>query len=196
MPHLRLSPRIYRKGARKQPRLRREEGSALLEFAFSLGIFLLVTLGIMYICMALFSYEYVDFAAREGVRWAIVRGSSCYFSSSMPGCDSSASANPAVIQANLTQSRADIKAYVKGLNYPIVNPNQLNVQVQWYSYSMVNDTAQWNPCVDSSPPTGTECNQPGNLVQITASYPIGFKIPFFGNFTPTVSSTSQMVISQ
>lgn len=191
MPLPQLSPRTLRKGSLRA-RLRREEGASLVEFAFSLGIFLLLTLGIMYVCMALFSYEYVDFAAREGVRWAIVRGSDCYLSSSMPGCDSSATETATEIK----QSKTDIQNYVKGLNYPIVNPSQLNVNVQWYSFSYVNDTAQWTLCDPANPPTNTECNDPGNEVQVTTSYPLDFNIPFFGNFSPTVSSTSQMVISQ
>ena len=191
MPLLRLSLRTLRNGP---PRLRwqRDEGSALLEFAFSLGIFLLITFGIMYICMALFAYEYVDFAAREGARWAIVRGSDCYLSSSMPGCDSSANESA----KQIAQSAQDIENYVTGLNYPIVNPSQLHVSVQWYSFSYVNDTAQWTACDNANPPDGTVCNQPGNEVQVTASYPLNFNIPLFGKFSPTISNSSQMVISQ
>lgn len=198
MPLRRLSPMTYRKGSLRAG-LRRDEGAALLEFAFSLGIFLMTTLGIVYLCMALFSYEYVDFAAREGVRWAMVRGSDCYLSSSMPGCDSSANESA----SQITQSQTDIQNYVKGLNYPIIDPTKLtnNINVAWLSETNVTDSsgntyATWTACTPSSPPSGTVCNQPGNEVQVTVSYPISFTIPFFGNFTPTVSSTSRMVISQ
>lgn len=156
-------------------RLRRQEGASLIEFAFSLGIFLAVTVGIMVLCMALFTYEYVDFAAREAVRWAAVRGSDCSLSSSMPGCDA---------------QQPDILAYVQGLNYPLIKPNSVQLTATWYQAS-TTVPINWSVCSDT-------CNAPGNQVKITITYPfsIGIAIPFVGSFTPTVSSTSSMVISQ
>ena len=65
----RLSPTAYRIHSLRA-RLRRQEGAALLEFAFSLGIFLAVTFGIIFVCLTLFTYEYLNFAAREAARRA------------------------------------------------------------------------------------------------------------------------------
>lgn len=156
-------------------RLHREEGASLIEFAFSLGIFLAATIGILILCMALFSYEYVDFASREAVRWAAVRGSQCI---NMPTCGA---------------NQAAITTYVQGLNYPIINPNNLTVTATWlqatFNQNNTPPTTTWAACA-------SQCNAPGNEVRVTISYPFSFGIPFVGNFAPTVSSTSQMVISQ
>lgn len=189
MPLKRLSPRRSRQKSLRSPlnpRLRREEGASLVEFAISLGIFLAITVGLLILCTALFTYEYVDFAAREAARWAAVRGSDCHLSTStMPGCTTVTGASP-----------TDIENYVKSLGFPIVNPSNLTVTVNWreltYDTSVTPPVTSWGTC------TTAPCNQPGDAVQVTVSYPfnLGVSIPFIGSFTPTVSSTSQMVISQ
>jgi Flp pilus assembly protein TadG len=158
--------------------LRSEEGANLVEFAFSLGIFLAVTIGIIMLCMALFTYEYVDFAAREATRWAIVRGNQCSISSSsMKYCDATST---------------DIQTYVQGLNYPLINTNKIQATAQWLqvSYSKTSPpVASWTLCSD-------QCNSPGNEVQVLVSYPYTMTIPFAGSYSFTISSSSTMVISQ
>jgi Flp pilus assembly protein TadG len=163
-----------------QSQLRREEGASLVEFAFSFGIFIAITFGILVLCWALFTYEYVDFAAREAARWAIVRGGECSLTSSMPGCPADQTA---------------ISNYVKTLNYPLIDTNNLTVTAGWYQantyYPSPGSPTTWSYCL-----AGLICNHPGNEVQVTVSYNFAYGIPFFGDFTPTVSSTSTMVISQ
>lgn len=180
-------------------RLSREEGQGLVEFTIALGIFFALTIGILVVCMGVFTYEYVNFAAREAVRWAAVRGSECYLSShTMPGCSSSSGA-----------SKTDIQQYVVGLNYPLINPKTLsangysNINVAWL-YNTKHGSpptayASWVACPPSAGLLqGQACNDPGDAVQVSVSYPFtqGVYIPFVGSFTPIVSSTSQIVISQ
>lgn len=195
---MRLSPgRRYHKGLLRAG-IARQDGQTLVEFAIALGIFLATIVGIIIVCLALFDYEYVNFASREAARWAAVRGSECWLSShTMPGCSSASGA-----------SATDIQNYVQNLGYPLIDTSKLtasNVTVNWYSLvpevdSSGNYYATWPApaCVVASPPTGTECNQPGNAVQVSISYPFSFgiSIPFVGSFTPTVSSSSQTIISQ
>ena len=193
---MRLFPeRAYRKSLLRA-RLSPENGQTLVEFAISLGIFLAVTIGIIILCLALFTYEYVDFAAREASRWAAVRGSDCYLSTqSMPGCSSLSGASP-----------TDIQNYVQNLNFPLIDPAKLanNVNVSWLSLTYATNSttgnvyATWTACDPTNPPTGTVCNQPGNAVKVSVSYPfnLGISIPFVGSFTPTVTGISQTVISQ
>ena len=166
---MRISPRP----AHFRSRLRREDGAALVEFAISLGIFLAVTVGIMLLCMALYTYEYVDFASREAARWASVRGADCSSSSSMPGCGA---------------DQSTIQTYVQGLNYPIVNPSNVTVDVTWEAANNTNPQS-WTPC-------SGQCNARGNEVQVTVKYPYLLAIPFVGNQNFTINSTSTMVISQ
>lgn len=196
MKLMRFSPRRACCKSLLQARLSRENGQTLVEFAIALGIFLATTVGIIILCVALFDYEYVDFAAREAARWAAVRGSDCYLSSqTMPGCPSLSGASP-----------TDIQNYVTNLNYPLIDTTKLanNISVSWLSLTYATNTttgnvyATWTACDPANPPTGTVCNQPGNAVKVIVSYPFSFavSIPFVGSFTPTVTGISQMVISQ
>lgn len=168
---------------RKRAILHREDGATLLEFAFSCGIFIGITFGIIILCWALFSYEYVDYAAREAARWASVRGSECsYDSTTMPDCNA---------------DQPDIASFVKSLNFPLINtdPSILTVTAGWYQANVLSPSPgnpeTWNYCG-----AGNVCNTPGNEVHVTVSYSFAYFIPFIGNFAPKVSSTSQWVISQ
>jgi len=52
-------------------------GSTLVEFAVVLTVLFMFLFGIMDCARALYAYHFVSDAAREGARYAIVRGSSC-----------------------------------------------------------------------------------------------------------------------
>ena len=172
--------RVFQKAHRTHPfrnRARREDGAAMIEFALSFGIFAAITFGILILCMALFCYEYVDFASREAARWALVRGSACI---NMPNCNA---------------DQGDIQQYVKSLNYPLIDTSKLNITATWHQVhysSTIPAYAYWTAC--GSSPAG--CNDPGDEVQVTIAYPFSMGIPFVGSFSPTVGSSSQMVISQ
>ena len=56
--------------------LRREDsGNAMVEFAFSVSILLLLLFGILDLCRAVYVNHFVAGAARDGSRYAMVRGS-------------------------------------------------------------------------------------------------------------------------
>ncbi|MGC8548077.1 MAG: TadE/TadG family type IV pilus assembly protein [Acidobacteriaceae bacterium] len=178
IPGIWLRPSYLRKRA-LAAKLRREEGATMVEFAISVGIFFAVTVGLLILCLALFTYEYVDFASQEAVRWAAVRGSKCLStptSSTMPDCPVTGS--------------SDIQTYVQGLSYPVVTPGKISVRATWLQSNHTNPET-WTTC------GSTVCNAPGNEVQVTVSYPFNFgiDIPFVGSFTPNIASTSTMVIS-
>jgi Flp pilus assembly protein TadG len=73
-----------------------------------------------------------------------------------------------------------IQTYVRGLA-PGINPNSLAVTTTWSSTGACSDPANQGP---------------GCTVAVQVSYPFRFIIPLLPNFTMTMSSTSQMVISQ
>jgi Flp pilus assembly protein TadG len=153
-------------------RARSEHGSSLVETALSLTILLSVALGVMEMSLALYTYHFISDAAREGTRFAIVRGSSCAANAGL------ASACPA--------TQANIQSYVQGLGFPGIDPSLMTVTTTPYlAY-----------------PTGTVCTaafltcmSPGNQVKVTVSYQFPLSIPFLPARTLTMSSTSQMVIA-
>jgi Flp pilus assembly protein TadG len=145
-----------------------EHGSTLVETALSLVLLFTVVFGIMEIGWALYTYLFVSQAAREGTRYAIVRGSTC--------------AAPGSLCTDASQ--ADIRSYIQNLGYFGINSNNMTV------------TATWPTTGAACTPSSTPCNNPGNLVQVTVAYRFPLSIPFVRASTINMSSTSQMVISQ
>lgn len=151
--------------------LRDRSGQTVVESALSIGIVIVVLIGILELTVALYDYNYVAYAAREGTRWAMVRGSACTL---LNDCNATAS---------------QIQSYVQGLGYPLIQPSSLTVATTWLSKSTSTPTT-WSTC-STSP-----CNAPGNEVQLVVNYPFTMEIPLVGNISLNLHSTSSMVISQ
>ncbi|HEY1581193.1 MAG TPA: TadE/TadG family type IV pilus assembly protein [Terracidiphilus sp.] len=151
-------------------RLRRDRsGAALVEFALCSVVFMMMTFGLIEGCFALYSYNFVSDAARWGARYAVVRGANC---SIMPDCGITSAQMQTALRANV---------------FPGINSNNLTASVTWYSASTSQPTT-WTVC-------GTQCNSPGNAVNVHVSYSFPLGIPFWRGRTLGLSSTSQMVIS-
>lgn len=91
----------------------REEGATLVEMALCSSILLSLVFGIIGLSIALYAYDFVSDAAREGVRWAIVRGSqSCSNTPNLTNCNATA---------------AQIQSYIQGLGYPGITSADVNV---------------------------------------------------------------------
>jgi Flp pilus assembly protein TadG len=171
----RVSPAIGRgetteKGCRG---FRDETGSTLVEFSISALLLFAMIFGIIEMSFAAYSYHYVASAAREAARYAIVRGSQCI---NMPDC-------------NATSDQ--IQTHARSLGYP--NSSQLSVVVKWLSATGGPPATTWVACT----PSGTViCNLPGNAVNVVVTDTILVGIPKWGIKSITLSSTSQMVISQ
>lgn len=153
---------------------RDERGNTLVETALSVTILLGLIFGSMEMFMALYSYHYVSYAAREASRWAMVRGSQCrYDSATMPDCGA---------------LQSDIQTYVQGMDYPGINSNNITVTANWALPSASTPTT-WTTCA-------TQCNAPGNTVTVNVTYAFPLNLPFFQSTTLNMSSTSSMVITQ
>jgi Flp pilus assembly protein TadG len=158
--------------ALKQRSARGEEGSVIMETAMSSIILLTFMFGVIETGFALYSYHFISEAAREGTRYAIVRGSSAgTLTCSAPG-------PPTCIAQS-----ADIQTYVKGLGFPGINPGNMTVAPAWSAY----------PSGQSCPATGP-CNSPGNLITITVTYNFPLTVPFIPAHTYTMTSTAAMII--
>ena len=147
-----------------------EDGATLVETAISLSLLLAVLVGTFELCLALYSYHYVSYAAREASRYAIVRGST------------SCSNTPSLANCNITGPQ--LQTWVRNLGFPGINSSNLTVTTTW-------PTTGAN-CYPSTSP----CNNPSNLVNVVVNYAYPYTVPFWKTGTINISSTSQMVISQ
>lgn len=163
--------RLRMQASQRLCRARNDRGATIVEVALSATLLFTVVIGIMEVSMAIYTYHYISEAAREGTRFASVRGTSCptYGGLSAP--------------CPVTTS-AEIQTYVYDLNYPGINPKNMTVTAAWSAY----------PAGGTCTPSAL-CNNPGNLVAVTVQYQFPLSIPFFKISTITMSSTSKMVIS-
>lgn len=161
----------FRKGRIGSHRMSGEQGDTIAEFALSSTILISIVFGIYETSSAFYSYAYVSDAAREGTRYAIVRGSAC---TGFSECSSTP----------VGATAAQVQAYVKGLGYPGIVSNNVTVTTTW--------PATGSACT----PIASPCNNPGNLVKVVVAYKFPLSIPFVPWTTINMSSTSEMVISQ
>jgi Flp pilus assembly protein TadG len=141
----------------------------MVEFAIATAALLLVIFGIVEFARFMYTYHAVANAARIGSRWAMVRGTQ------------SCSTPTGKALATCPATEAEIQAYVQSV-VPMDDSAALTVTANWTT---------GRGCSSS-----TDLHMPGCVVQVTASNPFGFAVPFVSNNILTVSSTSQMVISQ
>jgi Flp pilus assembly protein TadG len=149
-----------------------EEGATLVEFAVSCAALCLMLFGIIQVSLLVYTYDFVSEAARDGARYAIVRGTKC---TGFSDC-------------NATSDQ--IQAHVRTLNFPAIKTNNLTVTATWYQAATAPPNMTWSTC------TLTPCNIQGNAVKILVQYPFPLSIPLWGDTTVNLSNSSQMVMSQ
>lgn len=152
-----------------------EEGATLVEMAICASTLFCMLFGVMALSMALYANNFVNVAARQATRWAMVRGSQ------------SCSNTPNLTDCNATP--AQIQAYVQGMGYPGITTANLNVTTTWCLASTTTP-GTWAACSASTP------NTPGNEVQVQVTYVVPIGVPLLSVKTISVGSTSEMVISQ
>ena len=150
-----------------------ERGVELVEAAISLFVFLLLLMGVMDFGRAVYAYHFVSSAARQGSRWASVRGSTCTGLSG--GCPAAAS---------------NVQTYVRGLAPGGIDSGQVTATTTW-------------PMNPSNCAAGGANNAPLCDVKVVVSYNFSFillprKLLPSSSLprTFTMSSTSDMIISQ
>ena len=156
-------------------------GGAVLEVALSSSVLFAMFFGVFQTSLASYTYHYVSDAARQGARYAIVRGStSCINTPNLSNCNASANT---------------IGNYVKNLGYPGIDATaNMTVTTTWLTATTDTSTGAtlttWATCS-----SGT-CNAPGNMVNVAVTYAFPLSIPFVPARTINVTSTSQMVVAQ
>jgi Flp pilus assembly protein TadG len=158
--------------------VRGDSGATVVEFALSAGIVFMMLIGIMEMCLAFYTYNFVSEAARETARYAIVRGStSCTNTPHLTNCNATA---------------AEISGYINNFEYPALSSSKLTVTTSWLTATSSGSpaTTTWSACS-----TGT-CNAPGNLVKVVMTYDFPVGIPYVPKSTLAITSTSEMAIQQ
>jgi Flp pilus assembly protein TadG len=139
----------------------------MVEFALVLVGFLTLLFGLLDFGRALYVYNYVSYAARDGVRYAMVRGASC--TTFTTDC-------PTKLDGSGVTNYLETTVLPPG-----INPSALTVTTTWPG---------GNPGCTGAP------NNPGCVVKVNVQYNFSFIIPFIPKITSLMTSTSQMVISQ
>jgi Flp pilus assembly protein TadG len=151
-----------------------DRGSEIVEFAFSICLWMMGAFLVMYASFALYAAHFVANASEEASRFAIVRGSSW---------------NGASCTSNLldcTASSADIQNYVVNMLPPGLSSSSLTVSTSW-----PGTTSTGGACDQQDGANGPNC-----VVQVTVRYNFNFPLPFFAQGTLPVSSSSSMTILQ
>lgn len=165
-----------------------ERGSTLIEFALVATVALTMIFAVIDFSRAAYAYHFVSDAARQATRWASVHG------------NSSCSTYPSQCKIN---TPGPVWTYVGTLapaGLYVCCPNCAVNCSSGPGYLQVS--ASWPGTAGSGIPTGnTSCNpspndNPGCAVQVTVQYTYGFMLPFMPHSNITMSSTSEMLISQ
>jgi len=154
-----------------------ERGSVLVEFAVVFIVAMTFLFGILDFSRFVYVYHFVSGAAREGARYAIVRGSTY---------GSAACASTTTFACNATA--ANVTSFVQAITPPGISTSSLTVTTTWPG------TAPSGAATACS--AGSGANSPGCLVQVKVTYPYKFMFPFLPKSTYTITSTSAMVVLQ
>jgi Flp pilus assembly protein TadG len=95
---------FFRKGRTRKLQLRGDDGQALIEFALAAPILMAFVIGFMEFCMAYYTYDAISELAREGTRYAIVRGATCVTSGGSSCTATAAAVNTYVLGQGLLNS--------------------------------------------------------------------------------------------
>lgn len=168
-----------------------EEGASIVEMAIACSVLLTLLIGIVQLSQVLYVYNYASEAAREGTRYAAVRGAnSCTnATNTMPNCN-----------LGPTSTGNPVQTYLQGLGFPY--SSGLTATATWWSPTGGSPN-QWNLSCTTANDTnltsalgGDPCNYPGHAVQVQVTYSYPLAIPFWGTHSINIVSTSQLVINE
>lgn len=175
-------------------RIGSDSGASIVEFAVAASIYFSLFFGVIEFCMAVYAYNFVSEAAREGSRYAVVRGSqSCTVSSTFPNCN--------LLPTSITSSTNNpVLTYIDSLGFPGLNANNLSAAVTWWEPTKNGSgNSSWTTtqCVGATDATtGVPCNVKGNMVKVVVTYNFPIMVPWWKAGTLPVTSTSEMMISE
>jgi Flp pilus assembly protein TadG len=147
-----------------------DSGQTMVEFAITLTVFLTAVFTLIELCLVFYTSSTIYECAREGTRYAIVRGSTCLTNGSTGA------------GASCTVSASAINTYVSRLGYPNAGGGTMTVNTTFSA--------------DGSTFTTTGNNDPNDLVRVQITYNFPIKLPFVPKNTLNLKAQSQMTILQ
>jgi Flp pilus assembly protein TadG len=159
-------------------RRKRQLGAALLEYAFVVVFFLTITFGIGGFGHALYAYHFVSNAAREGARWAAVRGQTC--------------TQDASCTAPATQ--ADVKNYIATITPQGIDSSKVTVTACGVSGGGACAASTPQICTAAVGGVGPFANYPGCTVQVQVQYTFNMIFPLVSSGPLTFTSSSDVII--
>ena len=163
-------PRFHRKLCTLVSTVQQQSGQTLIEFAISLGVLLTAVFTLIELCLVFYTWSTISECAREGTRYAIVRGSTCVTNGTSGA------------GASCTATASSINTYVSSLGYPNAGGGAMTVNTTYSS--------------DGTTFTTTGNNSPNNMVRVQITYPFPVKLPFVPRNALTLKAQSQMTIIQ
>lgn len=165
----------FRRAGNARNDQRKRRGSVTLEFAFGLLVILFpLMFGVIDFSRAAYDYHWVSNAARDGSRWASVRGASCVGLSG--GCPAAS---------------GDVQTYVQSLAVSGMNSGNVTASATWSGKG-----GDGNDCTNGG---NQGSNSAGCVVAVSVNYSFTFSFPYLSSVTGrtlTLNSVSKMVISQ
>ena len=158
-----------------------EEGATLVEFALASTTLLALLFGTIEVGLAVYSYDFTSEAARDGVRYAIVRGANCHLETSAAGFVCGA-------------QNTDIQSHLQGLGYPGIKSSSITTHTYWYTATVGPPATVWTTLCATDTYSAT-CAAPGNAVKVVINYPFTLSVPFVPPMTINMGNSSMMTIS-
>jgi Flp pilus assembly protein TadG len=145
-----------------------EEGGSLVEMAIASSLLFMTLFGIIEFSFAFYSYNFAAEAAKEGARYASVRGvNSCTLTPHLSDCGITA---------------AQLQTVVQNMGFPGINATNVTV-----------NPAMWpDTCLDTGV---SNCKEPGSNVKVVVNYSFPLSVPFWNATHLHLQSTAEMVIS-
>jgi Flp pilus assembly protein TadG len=151
-----------------------ESGTELVEFALCLSVLLITTFAILDGSRLVYLNHYVGNAARDGSRYAMVRGSTWAGTS----CASATAYRCDAVSAN-------VQSYVVTASPAVTSTAPLTVTTTWPGTSASGASCD----------TSTGANSPGCIVKVQVTYRFTPMVPFIPGKAITLSSTSTVTIA-
>jgi len=183
---------LSRQTTRRLRPLKRASGATIVEFALVFIILITMLFGIAEFGHMLYAYHFVNHAAKEAARWAMVNGATCnndapFSSNGLGSCTApvtcSAGGCSTCSSGCATAKIADISNYVQMITPQGIDTTKVTVTPTWPGTSTF--------CIASAG-KGPSCP-----VEVQVSYSYNFLFPLINVKTGpvTLSSTSEMVIA-
>jgi Flp pilus assembly protein TadG len=162
---------------RRYRRFQREDaGSELVEFALSCTVLLMLVFSISECSLALYANHFVSYAASQGARYAMVRGTTW-----TTGCSSKTPALPTCLA-----SSDNVQAYIRSIAPGGITSTSITASA---TYSLPNNGSSCTGSCCATP-------SPGCIVQVQVTYPFNLQMPFIPITAVHLTSTAAVAIEQ